>query len=109
MKSILRRFMGLVLALALVFSISIPIYAAENWEERLNSEISSAVLERDNSYTRYCIANKSKPLATDDIIINPTSYSSAAPNTALVKIEDHEIVDVYDNYDDIIKKLDELD
>ena len=30
MKSILRRFMGLVLALALVFSISIPIYAAEN-------------------------------------------------------------------------------
>ena len=87
MKSILRRFMGLVLALALVFSISIPIYAAENWEERLNSEISSAVLERDNSYTRYCIANKSKPLATDDIIINPTSYSSAAPNTALVKID----------------------
>ena len=29
--------------------------------------------------------------------------------TTLVKIEDHEIDDVYDNYDDIIEKLDELD
>ena len=29
--------------------------------------------------------------------------------TTLVKVSDNEIADVYDNYDDIIKKLDELD
>lgn len=30
-------------------------------------------------------------------------------STTLVKVSDNEIADVYDNYDDIIKKLDELD
>ena len=60
-------------------------------------------------YTADLSSTFNKAYLSDESNYDSDMEKFKVKGTTLVKIEDHEIVDVYDNYDDIIKKLDELD
>lgn len=60
-------------------------------------------------YTADLSSGFNKSYLSDKSNYDSKMDSFKVTGTTLVKIEDHEIVDVYDNYDDIIDKLKELD
>ena len=60
-------------------------------------------------YTADLSSTFNKAYLSDESNYDSDMEKFKVKGTTLVKIEDHEIVNVYDNYDDIIKKLDELD
>ena len=60
-------------------------------------------------YTADLSSTFNKAYLSDESNYDSDMEKFKVKGTTLVKIEEHEIVDVYDNYDDIIKKLDELD
>lgn len=60
-------------------------------------------------YTADLSSAFNKEYLSDDSNYDSDMEKFKVKGTTLVKIDDHEIEDVYDNYDDIIKELDELD
>lgn len=87
MKSLFRRLSALVLIITVIFTFSVPALADDEWKAQIDNEINIAVLDRENSYTEYYSANKNSHLTNNEIKIEPTCYSSAAPDTALEKID----------------------
>ncbi len=60
-------------------------------------------------YTASLDSGFNKNYLSDETNYESNMEKFRVKGTTLVKIEDHKIADVYDNYDDIIKKLKELD
>ena len=87
MKSLFRRLSAFVLIITVIFTFSVPALADDEWKAQIDNEINIAVLDRENSYTEYYSANKNSHLTNNEIKIEPTCYSSAAPDTALEKID----------------------
>lgn len=60
-------------------------------------------------YTADLSSGFNKKYLADESNYDSNMDTFKVKGTTLIKIDDHEIKSVYDNYDDIIKKLDELD
>lgn len=60
-------------------------------------------------YTADLSSGFNKKYLSDESNYNSDMNKFKVKGTTLVRVSDHEIKDVYDNYDDIINKLDELD